>query len=220
MQCHCGGRRSRPALITYVAYGAYAPSLLPGDIYGFEAAPVIPGVTTFPSIAGSQFAQPNVHIVNCNITLSGSTTTCNFPASEAGTVFGVRAFNGDMYYVYTPDNAPLGITRASLQSTNLPGLTSTDLSLSGNAIMLNFSGASLPASGAGSIKIKLPSPNRLRLRSLQQTANVLGGEDPVDFNYTAIAYFERHSGHVQSDHRSCKRRSNFGQPCKRRFRQQ
>lgn len=149
----------------YVALAVYSPSRLPGDIIGFEGAPVIPGLTTFPSLAASQFAQPGTPIVNCNVTLSGTNITFSYPASEAGTRFLTGAFNGYVFYTYSANNSPLSITGASLTSTNVVGLTSSDLTFSANTIMLNVSGTSLPSGAAGSIKIKVsfgaapPPPN-------------------------------------------------------------
>lgn len=124
----------------------YDPSISPANIIGYGTSTVSSGATAFPSLAALKTGNSGIPVVDGSISFTNDTMT--FLYSEKGTTFGSGAFNG--YELQTANNDP-AITAASIISTNIPGLSASDLSFTAHSIDLNVAGLTLPSDVPGSI---------------------------------------------------------------------
>ena len=123
-----------------------------GVVTAYGTATVVPGVTTFPHVAalstGSGFGAP----VDTSVTFNGSQITISYPASVEGVTFATGPFNG---YDFQTNSKDPPITKVAL-TTNIPGLTASNLSYTAHEIRLNETGLTLPRNVPGYVKLTDP----------------------------------------------------------------
>jgi serralysin len=131
-----------------VTLDVYYPDLTASSLQLSGSATVVPGTVTFPNIltlnhTSTTLLGPSVNFSNTDILI-------DYPVSEEGVATASGTFNG---FVFTTAAGDPAITGVSLASTNIPGLTASDLSFTAHSISINEAGLTLPATVPGAIDI-------------------------------------------------------------------
>ena len=140
-----------------VTLDLYAPNITPSDL-------VASGTTIVPLAESSNPSEtfnltslkpgPNAgygFTIPGSLTLSGSTMTFAYATSAEGDTFAPGTFNG---YVLTDDNPTFGdILGATLTSTNIAGLTASDITHTSDSVLVNVAGLKLPTNAIPVINI-------------------------------------------------------------------
>jgi hypothetical protein len=142
-----------------VSLSAFYPLTIPSDLLAFGTAIVGPNVE-FPSVAdlATTNVPPGIILANPSVDFTTNTILIDYPKSNQGLQILNGVFNGFVFQVLTP-TAPT-ITGVSLIQTNIPGLTSSDVSFtpSTKSIDLNGAGLTLPTNAPASIELAVGFP--------------------------------------------------------------
>jgi hypothetical protein len=131
-----------------VTLDGYYSAIAPADLDLTGTATVTSGTITFPSLAALSTGGP---VVGGSLTVSGDTMKFLYPQSEGGEQFAAGPINSYVLTDTSP-NSP-AILGATLTSTNISGLTASDLTFGTHNVDVNVAGLTLPTSAPGSILI-------------------------------------------------------------------